>query len=88
MKKQNLINLVKYHVEKNEDAFRSEVIEIAKEFDVSGDQDISEYLMDLISTTNYYTPQAIYKNFQYLRKVNYINSPLLLPDSIKEDIIK
>ena len=87
MKKQNLINLVKYHVEKNEDAFRSEVIEIAKEFDVSGDQDISEYLMDLISTTNYYTPQAIYKNFQYLRKVNYINSPLLLPDSIKEDII-
>ena len=87
MKKQNLINLVKYHVEKNEDAFRSEVIEIAKEFDVSGDQDISEYLMDLISTTNYYTPQAIYKNFQYLRKVNYINSSLLLPDSIKEDII-
>ena len=33
MKKQNVINLVKYHVEKNEEAFISEVAEIAKEFD-------------------------------------------------------
>lgn len=87
MKKQNLINLVKYHVEKNDDAFRSEVIGIAKEFDMDGDSDIAEYLMDLISTTNYYIPQSIYKNFQYLRKVNYENSALLLPDSIREDVL-
>ena len=36
MKKQSIMNLVRYHVEKNEEAFISEVAEIAKEFDQSG----------------------------------------------------
>lgn len=87
MKKQNIINLVKYHVEKNEDAFRSEVVEIAKEFDCIGELAISEYLMDLISTTNYYVPQTSYKNFQFLKKTVHPNKPLLLPDSLKNDVI-
>lgn len=74
-------------MEKNEDAFRTEVVEIAKEFDSIGELAISEYLMDLISTTNYYVPQASYKNFQYLKKTVHPNKPLLLPDSLKNDII-
>ena len=87
MKKQSIINLVKYYVEKNDEAFRSEVVEIAREFDDNGETAISEYLMDLISTTNYYVPQANYKNYQYLKKVVYKNQPLLLPDTIKNDVV-
>ena len=87
MKKQNLINLVKYHVEKNDEAFRTEVVEIARDFENMGEESISEYLMDLISTTNYYTPQANYKNFQYLKRVVFKNKPLLLPELIKDDIL-
>lgn len=87
MKKQSIINLVKYYVEKNDEAFRSEVVEIAREFDNNGETAISEYLMDLISTTNYYVPQANYKNYQYLKKVVYKNQPLLLPDTIKNDVV-
>ncbi len=87
MKKQNIINLIKYYVEKNDEAFRSEVVEIAKDFDSNGEHNISEYLMDLISTTNYYIPQTNYKNFQYLKKINFSNHALLLPESIKNDII-
>ena len=49
MKKQDLINLIRYHVEKNEEAFASEVSKIAKEFDESGDASVAEYLMELIS---------------------------------------
>lgn len=45
MKKQNLVNLVRYHVEKNNDAFASEVAEIAREFDANGDSKIAQYLM-------------------------------------------
>lgn len=30
MKKQNVLNLIKYHVEKNENAFRNEAINIAR----------------------------------------------------------
>ncbi len=87
MKKQSIINLVKYYMEKNDDAFRGEVTEIAKDFERSGDVDLAEYLMDIISTTNYYVPQMTYKNFQYLRKLNIKNQALLLPDIIKEDVL-
>lgn len=87
MKKQNIINLVKYYVEKNDEAFRTEVVEIARDFDRNGDSSICEYLMDLISTTNFYLPQSNYKNFQYLKKVDFRNKPLILPDSIKNDIL-
>lgn len=87
MKKQSIINLVKYYIEKNDEAFRSEVVEIAKEFEKTGDVDLSEYLMDIISTTNYYVPQMTYKNFQYLRKLKVKNQALLLPDIIKGDVL-
>ena len=87
MKKQSIINLVKYYVEKNDEAFRTEVVDIARDFEKNGDISISEYLMDLISTTNYYVPQANYKNYQYLRKLAFQNKPLLLPELIKNDVL-
>lgn len=87
MKKQNLINLVRYHVEKNDEAFASEVSEIAREFDAAGDTAVAQYLMELIANANYYVPQSGYKNYKYLKKVEYSTKPLLLPDVIEEDIL-
>lgn len=87
MKKQNIINLVKFYVEKNDSAFRSEVSEIALDFEKNGETEISSYLMDLISTTNFYAPQNSYKDLYYLKKVNYMNSPLYLPEVIENDVI-
>lgn len=87
MKKQNLINLVRYHTEKNEEAFISEVAKIAKEFDSMGDKEIAQYLMELISSTNFYIPQSIYKNLRFLKKAEYSSKPLLLPSIIEEDIL-
>lgn len=87
MKKQSIMNLVRYHVEKNEEAFISEVGEIAKEFDQSGDSAIANYLMELVSNANYYVPQSSYKHLHYLTKVDYTNTSLLLPEIIEEDIL-
>lgn len=87
MKKQSIMNLVRYHVEKNEEAFISEVVEIAREFDQSGDSAMANYLMELVSSANYYVPQSSYKNLHYLIKVEYTNTPLLLPEIIEEDIL-
>ena len=87
MKKQNLINLIKYHVERNEDAFITEVSEIARDFDNAGDHDLAQYLMELVSNTNVYVPQANYKNLRYLSKVNYSAKQLLLPNAIEEDVL-
>lgn len=87
MKKQNIINLVKYYVEKNDSAFRNEVMEIANDFEKNGENEIGSYLMELISTTNFYHPQNNYKDLIFLKKHPNPNKPLFLPDSIKEDII-
>lgn len=87
MKKQNIINLVKYYVEKNDSAFRNEVLEIANEFYNNGDVEICSYLMDLISTTNYYQPQNNYKDLTYLTKYEMKNKSLYLPEVIKDDIL-
>ena len=87
MKKQNLVNLVKYHAEKNEDAFAAEVAEIAREFDANGDSTVAQYLMELVSTANFYVPQSNYKNLKYLRKIDYSTKPLMLPNVIEEDVI-
>lgn len=87
VKKQSIINLVRYHVEKNDEAFSTEVAGIAKEFDAAGDTSVAQYLMELISNVNYYVPQKIYKNLRMLRKIEYSTKPLLLPDAIEQDII-
>lgn len=87
LKKQSLVNLVKYHVEKNDEAFAIEAAEIAKEFDAAGDSAVAQYLMELVSNVNFYVPQSNYHNLHFLRKVGYSTQPLMLPDAIEEDII-
>lgn len=87
MKKQSIINLVRYHVERNEEAFASEVADIAREFDNCGDTPVAEYLMELVSNANYYVPQNTYKNLRFLSKLEYSSNPLLLPNIIEEDVI-
>ena len=87
MKKQSILNLVKFYVEKNDSAFRNEVAEIAQDFESNGENEISEYLMDMISTTNFYAPQNNYKDLTFLKKIYYSNKALFLPESIKDDIL-
>lgn len=88
MKKQSILNLVKYYVDKNDSGFRSEVAEIARDFERNGDKELGEYLMEMIATTDYYVPQDnSYKDLRFLNKCEYKNKSLLLPDSIKDDIL-
>ncbi|MCR5587853.1 MAG: ATP-binding protein [Lachnospiraceae bacterium] len=87
MKKQNIINLIRFHAEKNDDAFASEVAEIAKDFERLGDKAMSEYLMELVSSASYYVPQNTYTNLRFLEKVEYSNKQLLLPDDIEENVL-
>lgn len=87
MKKQDIINLVKYHTERNEEAFVSQVADIAREFDRSGDFAVAQYLMELISDANMYIPQSNYNNLHFLEKREYSSNSLFLPDAIEEDII-
>lgn len=87
MKKQNVLNLIKYHVEKNENAFRNESINIARYFDSIGDSQLAEYIMSLISESNLYTPQSSDFESEFLKQLDTRGmEPLNLPLEISDDI--
>lgn len=88
MKKQNILNLIKYHVEKNENAFKNEAINIARYFDSIGDDQLAEYIMGLITELNLYAPQNQEFEGKFLkqldiRKIEPLNLPLEILDDIK-----
>ena len=87
MKKQSVLNLIKYHVEKNENGFRNEAIGIARYFDSIGDEQLAEYIMGLIAESNLYTPQGSDYESEFLKQVNTRGvAPLYLPTDISEDV--
>ena len=87
MKKQNVINLIKYHVEGNENAFRNEAISIARYFDSVGDEQLAEYIMSMISESNLYTPQSSDFESEFLKQLDIKNpEPLNLPLEISKDL--
>ncbi|MGL5575427.1 MAG: AAA family ATPase [Sarcina sp.] len=87
MKKQNVLNLIKYHVDKNENAFRNEAVTIARYFDSIGDYQLAEYIMALIAESNLYTPQASDFESEFLKQLDIRSmEPLNLPIEISDDI--
>lgn len=87
MKKIDVINLIKYYAEKNDNAFREEAYKIAREFDKSGDVQLAEYIMALLSDANTFIPQSNDYSSSFFEKVPIINSSLPLPEAIKNDIL-
>lgn len=87
MKKKNVLNLIKYYVEKNDSAFRNESYEIARYFDKSNDYQLSEYIMALLSDTNTFSPQILLDESAFLSKVELSSTPLPLPERIQENIL-
>lgn len=87
MKKQNVINLIKYHVEKDESAFRNEAINIARYFDSIGDDQLTEYIMSLMAEANLYSPQISGFEGDFIKQLNIDDiSSLNLPVDIVNDL--
>lgn len=86
MKKKNIINLIKYHSEKNDFKFRNEAINFARYFDSIGDHQLSEYIMGLLSTANTFVPQNESFESLFFKKIEPNYEPLPLPKTISEDI--
>lgn len=88
MKKKNIINLIKYHVEKKENEFKQEALIIAKYFDSIGDEQLAEYILGLISQIDTYVPQNIEFESELLKNVDMrdlksLNLPLELSRDVK-----
>lgn len=87
MKKQNILNLIRFHVEKNENSFRNEAINIARYFDSIGDDQLAEYIMGLIAESNLYSPQSSDFESDFLKQIDVRSvEPLNLPSEITEDV--
>ena len=87
MKKKNILNLIKYHTENNDEYFRNEAYEIAKYFDKTGDVELSEYILALLSDVNTFVPQIEKSDLVFFKKLSPSKEPFPLPESIKDDII-
>lgn len=87
MKKKNVLNLIKYYSDHNDSGFRNEAYEIAKDFDTSGDYQLSEYIMALLSNANTFIPQTSDAESSLFTKLEYSQEPLPLPDAIKADVL-
>lgn len=87
MKKINVLNLIKYYSENNDAAFRSEAYDIARDFDRTGDHELAEYVMALLSNVNTFTPQSNETNSPFFEKIEISNFSLPLPDKIKDDVL-
>lgn len=85
MKKRSIINLIRYHVEHNESAFRDEAAEIARDFDANGDYQLAEYIMALVSDANAFVPQSDGES-GFFRKLEPSSLPLPLPEAISADV--
>lgn len=87
MKKQNVLNLIKYHVERNESGFRNEAINIARYFDSIGDDQLAEYIMGLVAESNLYAPQVSDFESDFLKTIDIRGTePLYLPIDISNDV--
>ncbi|WP_439291434.1 AAA family ATPase [Lonepinella koalarum] len=85
MKKSDVLDLIKYHYENKEIEFRNQTVDIARDFDKSGDSQLAQYIMGLISQTNRFIPQAESENSNLIPvKLNLGSLPL--PTMIMNDL--
>jgi hypothetical protein len=86
MKKKDILNLIKYHYDKDELQFRAVASEIAREFDESGDHQLAEYVMSFLASGNTFTPQAYTFESRFLNPIDVTTTALPLPTPIANDI--
>lgn len=88
IRKKNILNLIKYHAERNESGFKTEAYDIARSFDANGDSELAQYIMALLSGTNTFVPQDSEYELSFFKKINVANENTLpLPAQVKNDIV-
>ena len=85
MKKADVLDLIKYHFENKETEFRNQAIAIARYFDKTGDSQLAQYIMGIMSQSDRFIPQREDYN-ENLTPVKLNTDPLPLPTTIMNDL--
>lgn len=89
MKKNDVVNLIRYHMDHNEAGFIQQARQIANEFQNSGDLALGQYVNALLSGANAIRPQSHgFANTvpDAVRVATLDDDPLPLPDTIRDDL--
>lgn len=95
MKKSDVLDLIKYHIENNDASFRTTAYKIAEEFDKTGDIQLAEFILSQLSGFDFLSPQEVKtlsktsnskEHTNEVKKQIDNNESLLLPQSITNDI--
>ena len=88
MKKKDVVDLIRYHVDNNESGFVELAYDIATEFRENGDINLSSYIISLLSSkSNTFIPQSA--NFaisEFVTKMKESNTNVFVPEPIISDI--
>lgn len=86
MKRSDVIDLIRYHVDHDDPSFNSKAASIAQEFEAQGSPELCSYIMALISETPAFVPQMESGTSGFLTKIATSSAPLPLPTNIASDI--
>ena len=86
MKRSDVIDLIRYHVDHDDPSFNSKAASIAQEFEAQGSPELCSYIMALISETPAFVPQMESGTSGFLTKIATSSAPLPLPANIASDI--
>ncbi|MCD8294961.1 MAG: ATP-binding protein [Clostridia bacterium] len=87
MKKKDVLTLIRAHFDGDDKCFRDESYAIAQDFAATGDDELAQYIMALMSDALAFVPQIREDGSSFLNKVVSSGDPLPLPDAIKDDIL-
>lgn len=88
MKKSDIVELIKAHIYNNEATFNSIAYEIARDFNDSGDRELSDYILSLLASGNTFVQQSQrMSESSYFSELSYSRESLYLPDAIKDDLL-
>ncbi len=88
LRKKDILNLIKYYAEGNDAGFRQVAYSIARYFDETGDGQLAEYIMALLSGANTFVPQDQAESSPFFTKINTsVTGSLPLPTAIMSNVV-
>lgn len=87
MKKRDVLNLIRYHCEANEIAFRDLANSIAQDFASAGDEELAGYIRAQLSDVNAFVVQSDDNSPSFFSKISTNHASIAFPEAIEMDLV-
>lgn len=87
MKKRDILNLVRFHCEGNDVAFRDLASSIAGDFAASGDEELADYIRTQLTDVNAFVVQSDDDALSLFTKMTTNHAAIAFPEAIEADLV-